>query len=132
MAFTVPTFNLAVDIWSGPWLTASLRISTMGNLAFGRRVQQQFQDFEVPQVEGASLQMGLLLPAGTDLHDGFQGFPSDVIEVPSGSGRWYGLVAYDDVGKGFSNEYRFALITKIAQNVDPVRYLGLFWPTPVP
>jgi hypothetical protein len=134
MAFTPPTFNLPVDIYDGtnPQTFVTPRLSVLGNLAIGRRVQQFYQDHVQPATQQCSLQMGLLLPAGTDLHDSWQGFTPDAIEIPSGSGRYYGLVCYDDVGKGFTNEYRMAIVTKIGQVVDPVRYVGLFWPTPVP
>lgn len=131
MAFTVPTFNLTVDVWNGPWLTKSLRMSVQGNLTPGRRVQQFWLDFSIPELVLGALQMGLLLPAGTDLRTQYQGFPPDVLEVPAGSGRWYQLVDFDDVGKGFSNEYRFAVIQKIGNALDAALYPGLFWPTPV-
>jgi hypothetical protein len=134
MAFSVPTFNLVCDVYSGPWSGKVLRIHHLPcNLAFGRRVQQSFLDdwFQVP-TSGLSLQMGLLVPALTDLRDPFQSFAPDVIECPAGSQRWYGLLAYDDVAKGFSNEYRFAIIVKIGQVIDATQYSGLFWPTPAP
>lgn len=132
MAFTVPTFNLAVDIYNGPWLTMSLRLSVMGNLTPGRRVQQQFLTDFVPEGLVGTLEMGLLLPAGTDVRDAFQGFPPDVFEVPAGSGRWYQLTCWDDVAKGFANEYRFVVLSKIGNFVSSVKYPGLFWPTPTP
>jgi len=132
MAFTVPDFNLPVDIYTGPWIGKVLRLSTTGNLALGRRVQQFILDVAVPQLEVSSMQLALLLPPGTDLRDKFQGGQNDVIECPAGSGRWYGLEAYDDVGKGFSNEYRIAVISKIGQAVDGTLYPGLVWPIPCP
>lgn len=134
MSFSVPTFDLVCDIYSGPWLSKSLRLPGHPcNLACGKRVQQQFLDSPFIGGSGAaSLVMGLLLPALTDLHDEYQGFPPDVIECPAGSGRWYQLQAFDDVGKGFPNEYRLGLVVKIGQTVDPVQFVGLFWPTPVP
>jgi hypothetical protein len=119
-------------VYTGPWLTKVFRFEVECNLALGRRVQQQFQDFDVPEDQASSLQMGLLLPALTDLRDQFQGGQNDVIEVPSDSGRWYGLECYDDVGKGFSNEYRLAVISKIAEAVDGTAYAGLEWPIPCP
>lgn len=134
MSFTPPTFNLVCDIYSGPWMGKSLRLpSHPCNLALGRRVQQNFLDnwFQVP-TSGMSLQLALLLPALTDLRDPFMGFPPDVIECPAGSGRWYGLQCFDDVGKGFPNEYRFAIVLKIGNVIDPGQYPGLFWPNPVP
>jgi hypothetical protein len=132
MSFTVPSFNLSCDVYSGPWLTKAFRFNVMGNLAFGRRVQQQFQDDDVPEPQVSSLQMTLLLPPLTDLHDKWMGHENDVLEVPSGSGRWYGLECFDDVGKGFGNEYRIVILTKIGAAVDLTRYAGLVWPTPVP
>jgi hypothetical protein len=132
MAFSVPTFPIDCDIYDGPWLTKAFRLNVECNLAFGRRVQQQFQDFDVAEVQASSLQMGLLLPALTDIHCLAMGLENDVIEVPSGSGRWYGLECFDDVAKGFDNEYRFALLTQISAAVDSTRYAGLVWPTPVP
>jgi len=133
MSLLPPTFNITCEIWSGPFVGKDLRITLQPcNLAIGRRVVQQYQDDAVAQVAVASLQMTLLLPAGTDLRDAWQGWPNDVIECPSGSGRWYGLVAWDDVGKGFPNEYRLAIITKIGNAVDGTLYPGLFWPSPDP
>lgn len=132
MAFQIPTFNLSVNIFSGPFNSHVLRLTVMGNLSLGRRVQQQATDFVFPQPMAPGLQMDLLLPAGTDIRDSFQGFPNDLFEVPAGSGRWYGLLGFDDVGKGFPNEYRLAVIAKIGNVVDGVAYAGLFWPSPVP
>jgi len=134
MAFSVPAFPITCEVWNGPWLGKTLRLPAQPcNLALGRRVQQQFLD-DPDQVatSGMSLQLALLLPPLTDLRDPYQGFPQDVIECPSGSGRWYGLLAYDDVGKGFPNEYRLAILVKIGNVIDPVQYPGLFWPTPCP
>lgn len=132
MAFTVPTFNIVCEVWSGPWLTKSFRFESDCNLAFGRRVQQQALDDAVAEVAVGSVQMGLLLPKGTNIRDNNQGYPNDIFEVPAASGRWYQLIAYDDVGGGFENEYRLAVIVKISQYVDPVLYAGLQWPLPCP
>ena len=55
----------------------------------------------------------------------------DVVEVPSGSGRWYQVNLVDDVVKGFTNEYRIATIVKIGQNYGGTAP-GLFWPIPMP
>lgn len=132
MAFTVPTFPIMCKVYSGPWLTKAFRFEVECNLALGRRVQQQFQDYDVPEVQASSLQMGLLLPALTDLHDNYMNEENDVIEVPSDSGRWYGLECFDDVAKGFGNEYRIAILSKIGEAVDNVRYAGCVWPNPVP
>jgi hypothetical protein len=55
--------------------------------------------------------MSLLLPALTDVRatQGVGGVP-DTVEVPAGSGRWYGVAGVDDIGKGYANEHRTACI----------------------
>jgi hypothetical protein len=132
MAFAVPTFNLTAAIWTGPYKTKIHRFDVRCNLAFGRRIQQPVvDDLDAYSITG-TLQMALLFPALTDLHDFNSGHDNDVIECPIGTGRWYGLIAYDDVGKGFSNEYRLAVVSKISEAVNPTEYPGLLWPTPTP
>jgi hypothetical protein len=44
----------------------------------------------------------------------------DLVEVPAGSARWYNVLHVDDVGKGFPNEYRFALIAMIPPYTIPL------------
>jgi hypothetical protein len=53
--------------------------------------------------------MSLLLPPLSDVRgpQDSSGF-TDVVEVPAGSGRYYGVAAVDDIGKGYSNEHRTA------------------------
>jgi len=131
MAYKIPEFNLNVAIFTGPWPVGIHREIVKGNLAFGRRVQQ----VRVTEVQPANTYGGqctLLLPALTDIRDGSCNLNPDFVEVPSGSGRWYGVMLVDDVGKGFANEYRAATIGKIWQGIDGVgSYPGLFWPTPI-
>jgi len=131
MAFTVPTFNLLCDIYTGPWLTKALRSSNVPcNLAMGRRVQQAGNDYIALQYGPAA--PNLLLPAFTDIRDGSCAGEQDIVECPSGSGRWYFVSAVDDVAKGFSNEYRLAAIGKVSDFADHSRFPGVFWPTPIP
>jgi hypothetical protein len=47
---------------------------------------------------------------------------ADTVEVPAGSGRYYAILAVDDVARGFENEYRLAL-------AEPAYNL---WPVPIP
>jgi hypothetical protein len=132
MAFSVPSFPLPVDVYSGPWLTRLLRLSTVGNLALGRR-GVTFPVFEDTSIDIATGPMYLLLPALTDIRDLHQGgAQNDLVEVPAGSGRWYGVVLVDDVGKGFPNEHRYAQIQKVSQPVNAGFFTGLFWPVPMP
>jgi len=132
MAFTLPNFNLSVDIYDGPWAARNLRVSTVGNLAWSRRVNAFPLEATDPAITIQSPLMNLLLPAGTDIRSFITGGVGDSVEVPSGSGRWYEVVAVDDSGKGFANEHRIALISQISFYVNNGAYPGLFWPVPMP
>jgi len=132
MAFTLPEFNLTVDIYTGPWLTKALRLSSDANMAFGRRSQGQIPSLGDPGAAPASIYEVLLLPPLTDVRPYFLTGQADVVEVPSGSGRWYGVEWVDDIGKGFSNEHRAAGILQISHFLDPAKYAGLSWPVPMP
>jgi hypothetical protein len=131
MAFTVPTFNLLCNVYTGPWVSKVLRIPDLPcNLAIGRRVQQEIQAFG-PGAFGASSPC-LLVPALTDIRDLSCVDVSDIIECPSGSGRWYGVTIVDDMAKGFSNEYRLVGLTKACNNNSDVEFAGVYWPVPIP
>jgi len=129
MAFNLPTFNLLCDIYTPPWLTKVFRAQVSGNLAFGRRGNFNFLDY----AEDTALQgyASLLLPPGTDVR-AYPTYPSaDVIEIPSGSGRWYRVMWVEDIGKGFDNEHRSAAVAQISSTLDPTLYAGLSWPIPM-
>jgi hypothetical protein len=133
MAFTLPNFNLSVDIYTGPWLTRVLRLSTTGNLAMGKRTAINTLSID-PIDSTTGLSPELLLPPLTDVRDVASSGANlaDIVEVPAGSGRWYWVTSVDDIGKGFSNEHRCATLLKIWEGVDSTRFPGLFWPTPIP
>lgn len=134
MAFTLPDFNLVCDVYAmpgGTWSTRALRTAGVAcNLALGRRVQQMTVDFP-DSILGAAAP-SLLLPPLTDVRDYACGGTADMVEVPSGSGRWYQVALVDDIGKGFANEHRIAWIYKAAQAYSATRYSGLVWPSPIP
>lgn len=131
MSFRIPSFPLAVDVYTGPWLTRAFREQVQGNLCIGRR-SQDFPDFNDISANVYTGTMFLLLPPGTDVRDMNQNIPAnDVLEVPSGSGRWYAVALVDDVAKGFDNEHRYALINKISARVNATDFAGLYWPTPL-
>jgi hypothetical protein len=134
-AYDIPDFALPVNIYSGPWLTKVLRLSLDGNLSIGRRIYQSGfgadPGFGVHQLEACPGPI-LLLPAGTDIRTPAQADTYDIVEAPAGSGRWYKVRGVDDVGKGYANEFRFAILAKIYQTWDPVEYAGCFWPIPMP
>lgn len=116
--YTLPTFNLSVNIWrfasiTPPVITAPPDVVTVGNLNPGKRVYGQVAE---------GFPMYLLLPKLTDVRWSGQGGNQDWIEVPAGSGRWYETIFVDDVGKGFPNEHRLAIIIQVDAT----------WPLPMP
>lgn len=74
----------------------------------------------------------LLLPPLTDIRDASCNGFSDVVEVPSASGRWYVVMYVDDVAKGFANEYRTANLVKMGPDAIPTAVNFPYWPTPIP
>lgn len=120
MSFSVPSFPLTCDLFTAGNFGVPARTSSRCNLAWGRRVN-------VASTGGTStigvplVCMSLLLPAGTDVRGPVSAGGEDGCECPAGSGRRYSVVAVDDIGKGFANEHRCAVL--LATGV---------WPTPIP
>lgn len=120
--YVLPTFNLQCNLWrqlgtAGVYLTPDL--SPTCNLTPGRRVL--FQGFTVG-INECPFGMQLLLPALTDIRARWNNVDGDLVEVPVGSHRFYSVLGVDDLGKGFANEHRLALITYLtlgAQNLVP-------------
>jgi hypothetical protein len=120
VSFQVPTFNLTCRIIN--LSTGLTRLDSACNLAWGRRVN-------VASTGGTGsagvLQtcMILLLPALTDIRPALPADPTapegavtlnDLVEVPKGSSRMYQVLSVDDIGKGFANEHRAAVIQMIS------------------
>lgn len=121
MAFTVPNFNLVCNIWrqtGGP--PAPPDVVSDCNLAWGRRVSMASPNLTVATGQIITL----LLPVGTDVRSEVCTTGADWVEVPAGSGRLYFVYGVDDIGKGFPNEHRFALLLP-TDNFGP-------WTTPIP
>jgi len=130
MAFVLPTFNLtaAVYRWNGSGYTFTLNVEC--NLALGRRVAT-IQTVAGPQtIEG--LTPILLVPPLSDLRDISCMDHMDVVEVPAGSRRWYGVSLVDDIGKGFANEHRCATLFKVGWYNPWDTYGFTPWPAPIP
>lgn len=136
MAFTLPDFNLTCDIYTAgspnQFNDKVFRLSSPCNLAFGRRVMVFPGEWAQDNGTGTPSAQ-LLLPALTDIRD-WPGSPSpgpDIVECPAGTGRWYIVLGVDDLGKGFVNEHRYALIAKIGAFFGAA-WAGATWPTPIP
>lgn len=120
MAFRLPSFNLlcnitTCDVPNTPAIpTGPYRLTDQEcQLTYGRRVQ-------VASTGGTTtagvlvLVMNLLLPVETDIRGPQDTVSFDMVEVPSGTGRWYYVAGVDDIGKGFANEHRTASIYALA------------------
>jgi len=117
MAFTVPNFNLPVNLWRAPAVVIDPPTLTFfANLSRGERV------FTTPVfADGTNellAQMILLCPALTDIRPSDTAVYRDLVEVPAGSGRYYAVVAVDDTAKGFLNEYRFAVLFQFVNSIS--------------
>jgi hypothetical protein len=127
MAYTVPQFPLLCNIASGgsTWPIVPRITNVKCNLAFGRRV-------ETHNSTDGSLNMSLLVPAGTDIRGGATPASpgNDIVECPAGSGRTYKVLAVDDIGKGFSNEHRIAILAAVS--MAQVGGGTHYWPVPIP
>jgi len=125
MAFKLPTFNLKCNI-SQPDAagvagvpTAPYRLTDQTcQLTFGRRVQVASTG-GTTEVGVLTLTMNLLLPKGIDVRGPQDVTSFDMVECPSGSGRWYTVVGVDDIGKGFANEHRTASIYALKGSWTP-------------
>lgn len=111
MAFSPPTFNVAVSIWrtngvGGVYAAPALAV--MGNVSQGRRVLSPLA--RSAGIPAPYLPTELLLPARTDIRGLWNGVVQDLVEVPAGTKRFYTVMQVDDVGRGFANEYRLAIL----------------------
>jgi hypothetical protein len=115
MPYRLPTFNLTCKVWTFPAISgmpvppvAAPRIAAQTcALVYGRRVNvASTGGTGIPGVP--IIGMSLLLPALTDVRGQQDSVGPDLVEVPVGSGRYYGCLLVDDIGKGWPNEHRTA------------------------
>jgi hypothetical protein len=115
MAYVLPTFNLSVSIWTNATYPGPARLVTVGNLAWGRRVNVASMS-----TIGAEQGLTLLLPKLTDVRSSNMPSGPDLVECPTGSGRFYEVAFVDDIGKGFSNEHRAAVLAQLVPMPQPL------------
>lgn len=129
MAFSLPTFPITCNIYNFSGGVLTLRLGAVPcNLAVGKRVQIDGLARGSDGAIGAA--PSLLLPPGTDIRDLVSSTSWDIVEVPSGSTRWYQVSCVEQVGLGFDNHHVIAAITKASGNIDGGAFPGLIWPTP--
>jgi hypothetical protein len=119
MPYTLPTFNVSVNIWDAALdpTTDPPDQTVLANVSLGRRVMV-YADANCwfnPE-NGVALNMFLrimLLPAGTNIKGRWWNFvagnnQADWVEVPAGTGAFYRVLDVADMAKGFPNEHRVA------------------------
>jgi hypothetical protein len=125
VAYQIPRMPITCDIFTpdvpgvaaiptSPARLAGVRC----NLAWGKRTNAATTGGTV-SVGVLTSAVDLLLPARTDIRGPQDTTSFDMVCVPSGSGRWYQVTAVDDVGKGFANEYRIAVLLALANSWVP-------------
>lgn len=118
MAYSIPQMPLVVHVWSDGFSPpAPPRVISPAQL----RGIGHPEAVLVGTPPSTSFAMLLCVPEGTDLRDSTSVSGKDLVECPAGSGRLYRVHFVDDMAKGFANEWRFAIIGKLAS-----------WPTPIP
>jgi len=134
MAYSIPEFNLVADLWR---FVLPLDFDTAVHVAeidcqlrcFG--ASPSFVGGNLNTASGSPYGAELLCPKDTDIRDKTcAGGVPDLVEVPIGSGRWYYVFVVDDVGKGFANEYRFAVLGKVQSAFGVANAPD--WPVPIP
>jgi len=125
MAYRLPTWIITCDISQPPAAgivgipPGPYRITgQICQLTYGHRVNVVSTGGTV-QVGVLALCMNLLLPPRTDIRGPQDTTSFDMVQVPSGSGRWYSVAAVDDIGKGFTNEHRSASIYAVSGSWVP-------------
>lgn len=115
MSFHLPNFNLFADVYHAPWVVPPGRGPDAVfpcNLTPGRR--QQAALWTPSGATDQSSRTYALFPPSVDVRDKVNVGGGDLVQIPSGSGVFYQVVSVHDVAKGFSNEYRVAVLQKVA------------------
>lgn len=113
----VPSLNLAVNVWQNfvglfvqpPVILPTL--ITVCNLSMGDKIYGY---------TGANSQVYVGFAKATDVHWNRAGGGFDYLEVPAGSGMFYKILAVEDVGRGFPNEWRCSIVQHYGVSPDPL------------
>jgi len=120
MNYRVPTFPATANIWRfGNAPPNPPDVVTPCQLLPGRRAIAPY--VKVPVNTHVPAVMHMMCPPGTDIRDGKAPAGADTCECPAQSGRLYNVAFVDDIGLGFSNEHRFAMMVGVPT-----------WPIPFP
>lgn len=122
MAYVLPTLNIDVNIWPSNAVppVGAPSVQCKANLAWGKRTA-------VPSTGGTAtlgvvlMTMTLLLPKATNIFGDPDLNVCCCVEAPAGTARFYLVAFVDDIGRGFANEHRAAILVQ-----------KLPWPIPIP
>lgn len=130
MAYRVPTFNISCAIWRnlgiGKVYAAPDDVTDCA-LSPGRR--SMLLTLDPAELDEDALAMELLLPKLTDVRASWNAAGPDLVEVPTGTHRFYQVGYVDDVAKGYANEYRIALLAYLPAGAAA---FGIAAPVPLP
>jgi hypothetical protein len=142
MPYVVPAMPLAVNIWIANNVANPPDVVTVGNLSPGKRGNVNASPVTTNATLGATvgqgLYMELLCPKLTDIRGCQNAGLECVVECPASSGRFYLVIWVDDVGKGFANEHRLAIMVQCNElMVAATTFISIFgnvppWPSPLP
>lgn len=127
MAFRPPTFILLCDIYRNQGTGGTYGapdLSVLVNLSIGQR------SLFLTSGVGQSVWREVMFPKNTDVRGRWNLVAPDLLEIPSGSKRFYLAQDVEDVGKGFPNEYRLAAAQYLANGNSTLA--GGPYPAPVP
>lgn len=107
--YHLPRFPLVANIWRAPTIppVGSPDLVVICQL---RWLNRGVGTFDFDGFLGNEYVRTLYVPKLTDIRQGDSAHVGDTVECPGGSGRFYAVLAVDDVAKGFSNEFRAALM----------------------
>lgn len=138
MSFVVPQMPLSCNIWlhfqPGVSTYASPDVTISCNLTPGKRVFMNTDNLRIYSTDGRTVFgqcVELLLPKLGQISAGSPAKTPSVVEVVPGSQRMYWVVYVDDVGKGFANEHRMAVMRMINEAALPFSDVSLNVPPAV-
>lgn len=109
MSFQPPNFNLAVNVWRNAAGLPPVGAPTLSTtcVLFGRKPGSLEGIIGVGSAKG-TVMAGF--PKLTDVRGFAGGGSGDTVEIPASTGRYYLVELVDDSGKGYTNEYRYAIL----------------------
>ena len=126
MAYRLPNFNIQCRVnrfVAGPYPPGG---PVAGSVASVCQLATSHYPGQVFPTGFIGSKVLIKLPKLTDIRTTGPGPTNpDLVEVPLGSGLWYSVMAVQDIGKGFANEYRVAILSAMQTTLN-------LWVFPMP